>query len=529
MLAHRSSRLIKGLFNGVMVLGLAAAFLGSLQVWQKRGVTSEAAAAGPVVLINETGFDPATLTVSLNEAVTWLNNTSQPVEIGSSRYCYQYLPLLVAGEDEGDGVAAAAVSNMGNTWHSGLIAPGDIYSTTFGVEGDYLIYLDCRDDVSGVIMVRSATPTPIPTHTPTKTYTPSPTSSFTPGPSPTSTPLNTPTSTIGPSPTATGPNVCRIDFEGPVVAGSQFVPVKGDLGANMIVPVHLYWVNATTSQLIAQAVLEDNGSGPPCSGQAEFYIDPSQFVLTANMLLIVTNVIDGSFAYTVVLAGTPSPTSTPTIGPSPTPDPGCSVRFVWPLYPGQTVIPIHGTLYAQPTTVELYRHGSPITILLGNTELSPSGTTPCTGIAGIDVSAVLPQGLEAGTLISVHNLVDGTFAYSFVLNITPTPTSGPGCPVHFVNSPYHGQTVVTVLGIRYGTGSNMVQLKQTVGSNQTIVGSAELLPSGGAPCNGMAHIDVSASLPNGLLGGSIAVVEHLGDGSSSAAIVLFATPTPFAP
>lgn len=336
MSAHRSSRLVLGLFNGVMVLGLAAAFWGSLQVWQKKGGTGEVAAAPPVIiLITNNGFDPENFVVSVGESVTWRNDTGQPVEIGSSRHCYQYMPLLIAegGENGGGG---AAPSHFGSGWYSGPIAPGATYSTIFVEVGDYPVYLDCRTDVSGTIMVRPATPTPIPTHTDTPVPTAGFTATFTPGPSPTPSPTGPTPYT--PSPTAT------------------FTP----------------------------------GPSP---------------------------------------TSTPPNTPTPTIGPSPT--------------------------------------------------------------------------------------------------MTLDPTAG--CPVHFANPPYQGQTVVTVLGIRYGAGSNVVQLKQTVGSNQTIVGSAELLPSGNLPCSGMAQIDVSASLPGGLMGGSIVTVEHLGDGSSSATFVMFATPTPSAP
>ena len=312
MLTHRSSRLIKGLFNGVMVLGLAAAFLGSLQVWQKRGATSEAAAAGPDILINATGFDPVALTVSLGEPVTWLNNTSQRVEIGSSRHCYQYLPLLVAEEDEGDGVAASAMSQSGNAWHSGMIAPGDIYSTTFAIEGNYVVYLDCRYDVSGTIMARLATPTPMPTHTrtppPTPSFTPMlPTATITPGPSPTSTPLNTPTATIGPTPTSTVAGPCGIWFEGPVFAGDQFVPVTGELSSPAPIIVELYAVLGSNNDLIALAELEDVGPGHACAGHAVFYIDPSQFVLVANMMLIAVNPAAGTSDHTFVLPIPPTP------------------------------------------------------------------------------------------------------------------------------------------------------------------------------------------------------------------------------
>lgn len=336
MFTRHSSHLIQGLFNGVLLLGLAAAFVGSLQVWQKKAGVGEVAAAPPVIIfITNNGFDPENFVVSVGESVTWRNDTGQPVEIGSSRHCYQYLPLLLQGEGEGsaNGGAAASPSTLGSGWQSGPIAPGATYSTVFAEVGDYPVYLNCRTDVNGTIMVRPATPTPLPTDTYTPVPTTGVTATFTPGPSPTPSPT-------GPTPYTPIPTV-------------TFTP----------------------------------GPSP---------------------------------------TSTPPDTPTPTIGPSPT--------------------------------------------------------------------------------------------------MTLDPTAG--CPVHFASPPYQGQTIVPVLGIRYGTGSNVVQLKQTVGSNQTVVGSAELLPSGNLPCSGMAQIDVSASLPGGLMGGSILTVEHLGDGSSSATFVMFATPTP---
>lgn len=343
MSAHRSSRLVLGLFNGVMVLGLAAAFWGTLQVWQKKGGVSEVAAAPPVIIfITNNGFEPETFLVSVGESVTWRNDTSVPVEIGSSRHCYQYMPLLVGGKGEESGAAAAPPSNFGNGWQSGPITPGATYSTVFAGVGDYPVYLDCRTDVSGTIMVRSATPTPLPTHTytpvptagSTATFTPGPsptpsptgptpgpshtpgfTATNTPGPSPTLTPFYTPTPTIGPtltftlSPDATGPAPCQTQFEAPVVAGDQFVPVTGDLIFPPPIIVQLYWVDPSTSTnvLIAEAELQDFGPGHTCPGHADLSIDPSQYVLVANMLLIVVNTVDGTSDYTFVLPATPTP------------------------------------------------------------------------------------------------------------------------------------------------------------------------------------------------------------------------------
>ncbi len=116
-----------------------------------------------------------------------------------------------------------------------------------------------------------------------------PTATITPGPSPTSTPLNTPTATIGPTPTSTVAGPCGIWFEGPVFAGDQFVPVTGELSSPAPTIVELYAILGPNNDLIAQAELEDVGPGHACPGHAVFYIDPSQFVLVANMMLIAVN------------------------------------------------------------------------------------------------------------------------------------------------------------------------------------------------------------------------------------------------
>lgn len=299
MFVRHSSRLVQVWLNGVILLYLAAAFLGLRAVWQKGGEMGEVAAAGPTVLITQNGFDPVLLTVSLGESVTWFNSTDKPVEIGSSRHCYQYLPLLMAQTGEGS-VAAAIIPLSGNGWASGAIAPGTTYSTTFLLQGDYPVYLDCRYDVMGTIRVHPVTPSPTPSSSPTNP----PTATFTPSLSPTPSPSTTPTPTFGPSPT---PGFCPTQFERPVRAGDQFVPVTGDLHVPPPTPVELYWINGSGNVLIAQSTLEDHGPGHLCPGSAEFYIDPSQFVLVAGMLLIVINQADGSSDYTWVMPATPTP------------------------------------------------------------------------------------------------------------------------------------------------------------------------------------------------------------------------------
>lgn len=300
---HRFSRLVQIGFTGVFILGFAAALSGLLFVWSRGAEVVRVAAAGPTVLITANGFEPEQLVISPGEVIGWLNGTNKPVEIGNSRHCYQYLPLLMQmGEG---GIAAARSSRAGSGWGSGAIAPGDIYSTTFPVSGDYPVYLDCRYDVLGMIQVYPATPSATPTHSPTS----SPIATFTPTFSPTPSPSITPTPTFGPSPTT---GFCPIQFESSVRAGDQFVPVTGNLYPPTPALAELYWIPGTGSNvLIAQTILGDYGPGHLCPGSAEFYIDPSQFILVAGMLLVVTHTVDASSDVTqVVMPLTATPTAT---------------------------------------------------------------------------------------------------------------------------------------------------------------------------------------------------------------------------
>lgn len=201
---------------------------------------------------------------------------------------------------------------------------------------------------------------PVPTAGPTPTFTPTPTETATPSPGPTETPTDVPT--IEPTP------VCDTRFEGSVVAGDIFVPVSGDLGGATAVPVQLTWVDGTGNQLIAAANLEDFGPGYPCSGHADFFIDG--FTLQANMLLVVTNLVDGTSDYTFVLAGTPTPTPLPTNTPLPTSTPTPSQT------PTPSATPIGPYIAAVPGC---WVPGSPnfnITLLGGNWPTSPTAQSP---------------------------------------------------------------------------------------------------------------------------------------------------------
>jgi hypothetical protein len=204
---------------------------------------------------------------------------------------------------------------------------------------------------------------PVPTAGPTPTFTPTPTETATPSPGPTETPTSVPT--IPPTP------VCRTRFESPVVAGDQFIPVTGGLGAGVPILVRLYWVDGTNNQVLLDTQeLEDFGPGHTCPGHADFYINPANFVLQANMLLIVHNEIDDSSDYTFVLEGTPTATPIPSNTPLPTSTPTPSQT------PTPSATPVGPYIGAIPAC---WSPGTPnynVELIGGNWPTSPASSSP---------------------------------------------------------------------------------------------------------------------------------------------------------
>jgi len=74
--------------------------------------------------------------------------------------------------------------------------------------------------------------------------------------------------------------------------------------------VHVYWINNGTNILLGEGQLWDFGPGHPCPGHADIIIDP-EFALVANMFIVVTNLVDGTSDFTLVLPATPTPIAPP--------------------------------------------------------------------------------------------------------------------------------------------------------------------------------------------------------------------------
>jgi plastocyanin len=101
-------------------------------------VTSPSAGAGHTVQMTDAlKFDPATLTVSVGDTVTW-ENTSSMAHTTTCDKTKASNPSDVIQPDGGD------------TWDSGLLNAGQSYSHTFKVAGDYQ-YVCLPHEVAGMI------------------------------------------------------------------------------------------------------------------------------------------------------------------------------------------------------------------------------------------------------------------------------------------------------------------------------------------------------------------------------------------
>jgi PKD repeat protein len=114
------------------------------------------------VVITDTGFDPASVTVQTGEMVEWLNQTAETQRIVGGTPYRIYLPLVLR-ESTGAQVGAFAGVQSGGVvyrksgeWGSGDIAPGERFTHTFTVTGEYPYFLAGVPDVTGMVIVQGA-------------------------------------------------------------------------------------------------------------------------------------------------------------------------------------------------------------------------------------------------------------------------------------------------------------------------------------------------------------------------------------
>ena len=138
---------------------------------------------------------------------------------------------------------------------------------------------------------------------------------------------------------------------------------------------------------------------------------------------------------------TPSPTETATAtqGPPPTntlrptftPTPRCPIDIETAIVAGDTFVPVTGGLGGAPT-INVQLIWLPNGVLLGEAALFEDPGHACNGHTDIPIDSQIlinngiPSGqLEAGMILLVDNLVDGTTDNTIVLAGTPTPTPLP--------------------------------------------------------------------------------------------------------
>lgn len=133
-------------------------------------------AAGASVTIANFRYTPATVTIGVGEAVTW-----------------------VMGDDPEQHTVTP--DDAGSFAGSGILEAGQSFSASFASAGTYGYHCELHPFMTGTVIVTAALPKPTLTPTPTSTVTPKPTPAITPTPAPTAMP--TPAASAAPTSSAT--------------------------------------------------------------------------------------------------------------------------------------------------------------------------------------------------------------------------------------------------------------------------------------------------------------------------------------
>lgn len=118
------------------------------------------------VSIIEGGFDPAVVTTTVGTAVVWTNHTQETVHLVSGEPYRIYLPLVLRNAGGTRAVAAspltsaAVVTRQQGDWVDDDIAPGQSYTHTFAISGNYSYFLRGHPDRTGIVVVQES-PAPL--------------------------------------------------------------------------------------------------------------------------------------------------------------------------------------------------------------------------------------------------------------------------------------------------------------------------------------------------------------------------------
>ncbi|MBI1802115.1 MAG: hypothetical protein HYR71_10870 [Chloroflexi bacterium] len=228
---HRS-KIILPAFAAYGVLALAIlciALLPSVSATQFEGAASNPALRSARALaavftttvpvtITDAGLNPSVITISIGSNVVWTNYATTTTQLFIYPPYKMMLPVVMnnfavtSGAQVQMPMATAQPRALASgPWDSGTLLPGQSYTLTFAIKGDYSYYTLIGPVASGVVSVGDAvipTVTPRPTNSPTPTLVPTntriPSATATGTPTVTPTPANTATPTITATPTDTG-------------------------------------------------------------------------------------------------------------------------------------------------------------------------------------------------------------------------------------------------------------------------------------------------------------------------------------
>ncbi len=119
--------------------------------------------SGAEVSITPTGLSPDTITVTAGAQVLWTNNTTSAVTLFSGWSHRLYLPLIVKAATSSFLPEAAPVQQEASLspaqldWDSGPIAPGEQYTRTFPLPGQFPYHTGQEPASNGLVIVNVST------------------------------------------------------------------------------------------------------------------------------------------------------------------------------------------------------------------------------------------------------------------------------------------------------------------------------------------------------------------------------------
>ena len=171
--------LVAGLVLGALTL-FSIGILSGSDLAADQGSRYSTPSGSVQIMIGETGFDPAVVTVTLGTEVVWYNSTSltQTLQSGSPQRTYLPLVATESGDDGGAGRSSALKATRPHLADSetftATLPPGGAFAYLFTTTGRHSCFLVNSPQFIGYVIVQEPPATPTPTGTPAPTQIPPP-------------------------------------------------------------------------------------------------------------------------------------------------------------------------------------------------------------------------------------------------------------------------------------------------------------------------------------------------------------------